>query len=177
MYEKRVPGTEGTTSESSLQAPIATPSSLPNVYHIVFDEFQTEMFETTLDSELKGALAGFIFFHDARTEWGRTQMSMASIFAPTSYDYETNPLDFVDSACFVDPIRALNCSAGLDTHNGLHEFRVDLPFAAPVRPDNVVQRSSPIRSGLQLRPAGRIFVGVFQSPWFDRQAPDLTGRL
>ena len=86
------------TSDSSPPLPTATPSSLPNVYHIVFDEFQTEMFETTLDREVERTLAGFTFFPDARTQWGRTQMSMASIFAPTGYDYSTDPREFFDSA-------------------------------------------------------------------------------
>jgi hypothetical protein len=87
-----------TPTQSLFQAPTTKRSSLPNVYHIVFDEFQTEMFETTLEDETKSALAGFTFFLDARTQWGRTQMSMASIFGPASYDYETDPRDFVDSA-------------------------------------------------------------------------------
>jgi len=86
------------STEGSLLTPAVTSSFLPNVYHIVFDEFQTEMFETTLDAEAKADLAGFTFFPDARTQWGRTQMSMASIFAPASYDYSTNPRDFVNAA-------------------------------------------------------------------------------
>jgi hypothetical protein len=64
----------------------------------VFDEFQTEMFQTALDDEIEQALAGFTFYPDARTQWGRTQMSMASIFAPTSYDYSIEPRAFVDAA-------------------------------------------------------------------------------
>ena len=72
--------------------------SLPNAYHIVFDEFQTEMFETTLDARVREALSGFVYFPDARTPYGRTEMSMASVFGPADYDYGVTPQDFVDSS-------------------------------------------------------------------------------
>lgn len=71
---------------------------LPNIYHVVMDEYQTQMFESTLDDESRRRLSGFTYFPDARTTYGRTEMSMASILGPSDYDYKTTPQDFVDAS-------------------------------------------------------------------------------
>lgn len=70
----------------------------PNIYHIVMDEYQTEMFELTLDYDLETALAGFTFYPLARTPYGRTEMSMASILGAEDYAYRSTPREFVEES-------------------------------------------------------------------------------
>lgn len=82
-------------------APPDTTTSRPpdgNVYHVVLDEMQTELFEQVLDERQREALAGFTWYPEARTAYGRTEMSMASVFAPADYDYARPPADYVDDA-------------------------------------------------------------------------------
>lgn len=98
----------GTSSADSGTAPDGPPTvvgttvlptiDLPNIYHVVLDEYQTQMFEVTLDSDLRNELSGFIFYPDARTTFGRTEMSMATILGQSDYDYETTPQEFVDAS-------------------------------------------------------------------------------
>jgi len=90
---------ESVDAETLPSTLVAAPSeSLPNIYHIVMDEYQTEMFEATLNDEVEQALSGFTYFPKARTTYGRTEMTMASIFAPSDYDYTTTPQEFVDAS-------------------------------------------------------------------------------
>ena len=62
------------------------------------DEMQTELFTQVLDDEQRDALAGFTFFPEARTSYGRTEMSMASVFAAADYAYDRPPAAYVDDA-------------------------------------------------------------------------------
>jgi hypothetical protein len=83
-------------ASSNPTAPTST--DRPNIYHIVMDEYQTEMFEDTLNEDVRQALSGFTFFPGARTTFGRTEMAMASIFGPSDYDYTSSPQDFVSES-------------------------------------------------------------------------------
>lgn len=74
------------------------PRGAPNIYHIVMDEYQTEMFELSLDRDLEHALSGFLFYPEARSAYGRTEMSMASVLGAYDYDYQTPPQDYVDDS-------------------------------------------------------------------------------
>lgn len=74
------------------------PGDEPNIYHVVMDEYQTEMFELSLDPDLEEALSGFVYFPEARTAYGRTEMSMASILGADDYDYESSPQDYVEDS-------------------------------------------------------------------------------
>ncbi|MEX0865173.1 MAG: hypothetical protein WD269_09905 [Acidimicrobiia bacterium] len=94
---RRDPGGEESGSPVASAAP-APSAELPNIYHVVMDEYQTQMFETTLDESVREALAGFTYLPDTRTTYGRTEMSMASILGPSDYDYTTTPQDFVDAS-------------------------------------------------------------------------------
>ena len=67
---------------------------LPNFYHIVFDEYQTDVFDFTLDSDLADALGGLVFFDNAVTMFGRTRMSLATLFSGRSYDFESSQHNF-----------------------------------------------------------------------------------
>lgn len=85
--------------DTVVSTPAVAPTvQVPNIYHVVLDEYQTEMFEVTLDSEVRRDLSGFNYYPDARTTYGRTEMSMASILGPSDYDYEKSPQDFVDAS-------------------------------------------------------------------------------
>lgn len=67
---------------------------LPNVYHIVLDEYQTDMFDLTKTSEVEEELAGFTYFPETTTIFGRTTMSLASVFLGKSYDYQSPQSDY-----------------------------------------------------------------------------------
>jgi len=64
-------------------------NKLPNIYHIVFDEYQTDMFELTLNEKIKSKLSDFVFYPKTTTAYGRTRMSLSSIFSGRLYDYKT----------------------------------------------------------------------------------------
>lgn len=103
----------------------------PNFYHIVLDEYQTDLFEFTLDSELEEALGGFVFFADAVTVFGRTAMSLASVFGGRSYDFSSPQVEYQKSA-FAGPQSMLTQLVDTEylTEAYLHErmFGFPLPF-------------------------------------------------
>ena len=109
----------------------ATSTTRPNFYHIVFDEFQTDMFDITLDPALADGLGGFVFFDDATTVFGRTRMSLATIFSGRSYDFASPQLEFLESAfsgpqSMLTKLRDAGYLAEAYLHDGL--FRVTPPF-------------------------------------------------
>lgn len=67
---------------------------MPNIYHIVFDEYQTDMFELTLSPEVKRNLSNFIYFPENTTLFGRTRMSLASMFLGKPYKYDTPQIEY-----------------------------------------------------------------------------------
>ncbi|MGH3442383.1 MAG: hypothetical protein ACRDUY_10160 [Nitriliruptorales bacterium] len=73
-------------------------SRLPNVYHLVLDEFQTEMFASVLTKEAERDLDGFLWFPEASTPFGRTEMALASEFAARSYGYGEPLSDYITRA-------------------------------------------------------------------------------
>lgn len=79
------------SSDSSLKT---SQKRMPNIYHIVFDEYQTDMFELTLSLEVKRNLSGFIYFPENTTLFGRTRMSFASIFLGRPYEYDTPQIEY-----------------------------------------------------------------------------------
>ncbi|MXY53416.1 MAG: LTA synthase family protein [Gammaproteobacteria bacterium] len=103
----------------------------PNLYHIVFDEYQTDLFERTLDARLREELGGFVFFDDAVTAYGRTRMSLASIFGGKSYDPTSSQAEYLRSA-FAGPASMFTLleRAGYQSEAYLHGglFALDLPF-------------------------------------------------
>jgi hypothetical protein len=62
----------------------------PNVYHLLFDEYQTDLFLQTLTPAVKAQLPGFVLFPQTTTYFGRTAMSLASIFSGRTYDFESS---------------------------------------------------------------------------------------
>lgn len=81
-----------------VDASVSELERLPNIYHIVLDEFQTDMFVQTLDEGVKSKLAGFRFFADTTTLFGRTGMSLPSIFTGQAYDFSTAQIDYQQRA-------------------------------------------------------------------------------
>ena len=118
------------TSDAGAERPGGI-TTRPNFYHIVFDEYQTDMFEMTLDPELAKGLGGFVYFDDAVTVFGRTRMSLATIFSGRSYDFASPQLEFLESA-FAGPQSMLTRLryAGYLTEAYLHDrlFRLTPPF-------------------------------------------------
>lgn len=94
---KRLKNRERRTAQR--EAPLFTGSardeSRPDVYHVVFDEFQTDYFELATRPEQRAALGGFVFFPDATTPWGRTDMALGATFSGEPYLYEGEPIDYI----------------------------------------------------------------------------------
>ena len=73
-------------------------AGLPDIYHVVFDEFQTDMFHAVLNNDVKNELQGLIWFPNASTPFGRTEMALASLFSGAPYDYREPPLSYIREA-------------------------------------------------------------------------------
>ncbi|MCP4699069.1 MAG: hypothetical protein GY862_19785 [Gammaproteobacteria bacterium] len=91
---------KGDTSDTSMTAavPRKTLKKRPNIYHIIFDEYQTDMFSLTLTPEIRKKLGGFVFFPEATTPFGRTHMAFGSIFSGKKYDFKSPPVDYQKAA-------------------------------------------------------------------------------
>jgi len=59
---------------------------LPNIYHMVLDEYQTDMFDKTLTDDVKEALGGFVYYPNNVTNYGGTTLSIPSVFTGRRYD-------------------------------------------------------------------------------------------
>lgn len=68
----------------------------PNVYHIVFDGLQTEIFELLRSPDLEKSLGGFIYFLENRAIYHGTAWSLASMFSSRRYGYDQPIEDFID---------------------------------------------------------------------------------
>lgn len=77
-------------------------SNRPNIYHLVLDEYQTDMFQLTLSDEVRHKLSGFTFYEQATALFGRTEMSLPSIFSGRNYDFISAPVDYQKAAFSLD---------------------------------------------------------------------------
>lgn len=94
---------------------------LPNIYHILFDEFQTDKFVITLTPEVKKQFSGFVFFPENTTIYGRTGMSVSSILQGKSYDFISPQTDYQTNAFNSESsILYWLKMAGYSTHFYLH---------------------------------------------------------
>jgi len=64
-------------------------SRRPNIYHILFDAYQTDLFEHTLTSDVRSQLAGYQFFRENITAYASTLMSVPSVFLGRLYSPDT----------------------------------------------------------------------------------------
>ena len=87
-------GSTGLTSFRNKSKLAGNQKRMPNIYHIVFDEYQTDMFELTLSPEVKRNLSGFIYFPENITIYGRTRLSLASTFLGKPYQYDTPLIEY-----------------------------------------------------------------------------------
>ena len=76
----------------------ASAQKLPNIYLLLLDGFQTEMFDVTLTPQVKKSLGGFVQFHENTALFGRTLMSIPSIFGGRSYDFNSPQVVYKESS-------------------------------------------------------------------------------
>ena len=87
------------TSARSVDVARTTPSRpLPNIYHLIFDAYQTDLFEHTLTPEAQRALGGFVYFPRNTAVVAYTPMSLASVFSGRRYSYDRSRADYMRAA-------------------------------------------------------------------------------
>ncbi|MDX9856094.1 MAG: sulfatase-like hydrolase/transferase [Candidatus Moranbacteria bacterium] len=72
--------------------------TLPNIYHIIFDGFQSDVFEHILTPELRKELGGFVYFPETTTLYSTTTWSVPSVFLGKTYTFSNSQLDYQDRA-------------------------------------------------------------------------------
>jgi len=82
--------------ERARDSPLAI--KLPNIYHIVLDGFQTDVFDLVRSAETEEALGGFTYFPNNTAIYHLTATSLASTFGGTRYDYRRTRSEYVDEA-------------------------------------------------------------------------------
>ena len=73
-------------------------NGLPNIYHLIFDAYQTDLFEHTLSAKAKESLGGFSYFPNTTAITAYTPTSLASIFSGRRYFYDQARADYVTAA-------------------------------------------------------------------------------
>ncbi len=71
---------------------------LPNIYHLIFDGYQTDLLEHTLSPESEETLGGFVYFPNNTAVWPYTPVSLATIFSGKRYFYDRPRDDYVRAA-------------------------------------------------------------------------------
>jgi hypothetical protein len=89
------PGT-GAPVRHETAAP-AGKAELPNIYHLILDEFQTDMFEKTLTDEVRETLAGFVFYPGNVSNYGGTALSIPSVMIGSRFNLR-NSLEYYETA-------------------------------------------------------------------------------
>jgi hypothetical protein len=88
-----------TSTKADVTRPLPSGSqTLPNIYHFVFDAYQTDLLEHTLSEETQRALGGFTYFPNNRAEWGWTPMSFGTFLSGRDYFYDRTGAEFVSAA-------------------------------------------------------------------------------
>lgn len=138
--------------------------NLPNIYHIVFDEYQTDMFDLTLNEEVKKQLAGFTFYPNDVTVYGRTGMSLPSMFTSLSYDYEIPQIEYQKQAFGSDKSLLFWLKkAGYQTNAYIHKvFTFELKLF-----DLVIEH----KNNTFLRPNNVAYIKQFSNLWVYANAP------
>ncbi len=71
-------------------APRTSVPQLPNVYHLLFDGYQTDLLLEQLDPGLARELAGFVLFPKNVSSYQNTEMSVAAVVTGRLFDYTTS---------------------------------------------------------------------------------------
>jgi hypothetical protein len=70
----------------------------PNIYHVLLDGYQSDVFGLTMDEELISELAGFRFFKNNTTLFGKTRTSIPVVFSGQTWRLGTSLKDFTHAA-------------------------------------------------------------------------------
>lgn len=145
----------------------ATTRKLPNVYHIVLDEYQTDMFELTLDKDVKKELGGFVYYPENTTVYGRTGMSLPTIFTGLSYDYEDPQITYQQQAFGSEKsILYWLKQAGYKTRATIHKiYTFDLPLFDDV---------SAHKGNAKIKPDVSMYTRLFLNLWVYANTPGVV---
>lgn len=91
--ERSPPGGPAASAE-----PPASGGGGPNIYHLVLDGFQGDVFSAVLTERLRHRLAGFVHFPNAAATYSTTIWSMASVFSGMRHDLRSSDDDFFHAA-------------------------------------------------------------------------------
>lgn len=138
--------------------------NLPNIYHIVLDEYQTDMFELTLNKEVENEMGGFVYYPDNTTIFGRTGMSLPSIFTGQSYDYKSPQILYQEPAFNSDKSFLYWLKkAGYNTRAFIHKiYTFDLKLF-----DEVIEHNNNAEAGIDNQAYTKLFVDL----WLHAHAP------
>ena len=141
--------------------------SRPNVYHVILDEFQSDQFDVAARDQDRAALAGFTYFPEAVTPYGRTELAVADLFSQADYDFTVAPNAFVFQA-LINPSSSIQVlrAAGYDTTGHIPSrslYGKTTPFDEVVLADDAA-RSDP----------GADYADLASSIWVDATAPDVV---
>ncbi len=137
---------------------------LPNIYHIIFDGFQSDFFTLTLTPETSEALQGFIFFPKAKSRYELTEMSLPSIFTGSEFDRDVARADYMrrpyrSELSFLHPLR----EKGYQT---LAYLPIGHRFGATLLDEIVFHRSNAREEELL-----KLNTATFQRLWLYASAP------
>jgi hypothetical protein len=94
-FERRAPVPTGSIREKLSSDPSR---SLPNIYHILLDGFQTDFFERALTPELRQALDGFTYYPANESIYHTTFLSTSSMFTGRTFAYDRHRHEFLFQA-------------------------------------------------------------------------------
>lgn len=72
--------------------------NLPNIYHLLLDGYQADVFPLTLGDSARRELGDFTLFGDNITVSGRTRISIPSVFAGRTWSNDEAIADYTDEA-------------------------------------------------------------------------------
>ena len=78
--------------------PPSNMQSSPNIYHLIFDAYQTNLLEHTLSDESEAGLGGFTYFPNNKAESAVTRLSMTTFFSGRDYFYDRSKDDYINDA-------------------------------------------------------------------------------
>ncbi|MGH9462928.1 MAG: hypothetical protein ACRD1X_17080, partial [Vicinamibacteria bacterium] len=85
-------------SLEALGTPPPAAQRRPNIYHLIFDAYQTDLLEHTLTAEAEKTLGDFTYFPNNKAEWEDTPMSLASFFSGRDYYYDRSSGQYIAGA-------------------------------------------------------------------------------
>lgn len=71
---------------------------LPNIYHIIFDAYQSDVFSSILTDNLRKKLGGFLYFPEATAVYSHTTWAVPSVFLGSKYDFSVQQSEYQDRA-------------------------------------------------------------------------------